>query len=729
MKRIFIWILAAILMCGCGPRLRFQAGSYEVTTQGNNGDIKLRVTFSDSCLERIEVLEQMETPHVGDIVFDQLIPRMIEANGTGVDALTGATITSRALKKAVDNAAGQAKVSNLKQFQINTLAAKSDEKVEGTWDVVIIGSGGAGLSAAAEAAQLGNTVLVIEKNAEVGGNTLLSGGIYQSALPYLVWDPAHPDAKKGTGYDGKSYPKVKSGTGCIADLELILKWDEKPFDEAYYKDHPFEPGDIEELSKHGVHSEYLSTLKALKKEIRTYLAWAKPKLKRGTPETDLTLFSTPNLHIFQSYFGGLRRSADSTTWVYSGEPLLRQMVEQGQELKPWLMDMGVNFLEDQVIIVGMMWYRGNAMTGADIDTDGDGKKEHYDGNWGAYIMAPYTAFINANKENRLMKATTAKDLIYENGRVTGVTARMDDGTDVIAHARKGVIICTGGYAANINKVIESNRYWNSAWLTKRMATTNRSSQQGDGIWMAQKLNAGTTGMGWTQLMPLGFVDYGSLAFGSVVDAIFVSGKDGRRFVDETRERDVLSIKAFENGINMMGKQGAYLYIRGESSNLPTNGEVKGDNVPGKQYIRTPDQLDALFKELRIRASADDVIKTIREYDQAIMAGREPEDVSKHHAASTIGNVKRRADGSYDASTYSLENTRLIVRTLAPSTHHTMGGLVVDENRRVLDTNGKPIPGLYAAGEVTGGIHGGNRLGGNALTEIMVSGRIAAQQFK
>ena len=65
------------------------------------------------------------------------------------------------------------------------------------------------------------------------------------------------------------------------------------------------------------------------------------------------------------------------------------------------------------------------------------------------------------------------------------------------------------------------------------------------------------------------------------------------------------------------------------------------------------------------------------------------------------------------------------KRLAPATHHTMGGLVVDEKRHVLDASGKPIPGLYAAGEVTGGIHGGNRLGGNALTEILVSGRIAA----
>lgn len=722
----FMCMIAQLILftTSCNRNLKFNAGSYEATAKGQNADIRIRVTFSDSCMESIDVLEQAETPHVGDIVFDELIPRLIEANGTGIDALTGATITSRALKQAVNDAAQQAGVSNLAQFKANTII-KEPKNIDETWDVVIIGAGGAGLAAAAEAAQQGNTVLIIEKNAEIGGNTLLSGGIYQSAVPYLVWEASRPDATSGKGYDGNRYPKVKSGTGCIADLELIMSWNEDDFDEAYYNDHEYEPGNIEELAKHGVHAEYRPVLKALKREIKEYLRWAKPKLEKGKAETDLTLFSTPNLHIFQSYYGGLRRSADSTTWVYSDAALMRQVVEQGQDLKPWFMSMGVNFLEQQLIIVGMMWYRGNAMTGADIDTDGDGVTEHYEGNWGTYILAPYTAFKNADPKNRLMKSTTAKDLIIEGGRVTGVNAVMDDGTSVTAHARKGVIVCTGGYAANISKVIETNRYWNDQWLTKRMATTNRSSLQGDGIRMAQDAGAATTGMGWTQLMPLGFVDYGTLAFGSVVDAIFVSAKDGHRFVDETRERDVLTIKAFENGINMMGKQGAYLYIRGESSSLPTNGEVMGENVPGKQYIRTPDQLDELFKDIRVRAKADDVLKTIREYDQAIMAGTEPTDVSKHHAASTIGNVKRKADGSYDASTYSLDDTRLIIRTLAPSTHHTMGGLVIDKDRHVLNVNGRPIPGLYAAGEVTGGIHGGNRLGGNALTEILVSGRIAA----
>ncbi len=728
MKKILNRMLAAIMalvLCSCKQEapLTFQAGTYEVTTQGQNGDIRLSVTFSDSCITNVQVLEQHETPHIGDIVFDELIPQIVKANGTGVDAMTGATVTSRALMKGVTEAASKAQVSDVERFKTASLPKAETTPVEGTWDVVIVGAGGAGLAAAAEAAQQGNTVLVIEKNAEMGGNTLVSGGIFQSVMPYLVWDPAQPDAKTGVGYDGKIYEKVKSGPGCIKDLETILAWDEKEFDAAYYKTHAFEPGNIVELAPHGVHGEYLPVLQALKKEITAYLAWAKPKLARGVPETDLTLFSTKNLHIFQTYYGGLRQSADKQEWVYSDLRMVSQMVEQGQELKPWLASMGVTFLERQIIIVGALWFRGNKMLGADIDTDGDGSPEHYDGNWGAYIMAPFTTFIRANKENRILKSTSARELIEEGGRVKGVKAVMADGTPVTALARKGVIVATGGYAANIRKVIDTNRYWNKEYLTSRMASTNRSSLQGDGLDMAEKAGAVLTGMGWTQLMPLSYIDYGNLAFGSVSDAVFISAKSGHRFVDESLERDVLSAKAFENGITLYGKQGAYLYIGGEETTEPN--EKRGIDVPGKQYARTAAQLPELLKTLKVRVSADTILKAIRDYDMAVMDGQQPADVSKRYATNTIGKVKRLKDGTYDKSTYSLDSALLTIRVLAPATHHTMGGLVVDEQRHVLDAGGKPIPGLYAAGEVTGGIHGGNRLGGNALTEILVSGRIAA----
>ena len=122
-----------------------------------------------------------------------------------------------------------------------------------------------------------------------------------------------------------------------------------------------------------------------------------------------------------------------------------------------------------------------------------------------------------------------------------------------------------------------------------------------------------------------------------------------------------------------------------------------------------------------------VLATVKAYDEAVMSQGKVEfpDVGKGIASRCIGNVEKDENGNYLPDTYDLEGADLIVRLMAPSTHHTMGGIVVDTKRHVLDADGNIIPGLYAAGEVTGGIHGGNRLGGNAIVEIFVSGRTAA----
>ena len=724
-KKFLYTMMTALVMCGCAQDkpLTFVAGSYETTYNGHNGPISIKTTFSDSCVTNIEVLAQEETPHIGDVAFDQLIPQIISANGIGMDAISGATITSHALMNAVAQAAEDANVSDIEQFRKNIVKGKRNN-IEDTWDVVIVGAGGAGLAAAAEAAAEGNTVLVIEKNGEMGGNTLVSGGIYQSAIPYLVWEPSSPDATMGKGYDGEMYEKAKMGTGGIEELEIIMNWSEQPFDSLYYTTHDFTPGKTEELAKRGVHREYLPILQALKKEISAYLAWAKPKLRSGVPETQLTLFSTNNLHIFQTYYGGLRQSAEGNKWSYGDMELVKQVVEEGAALKPWLMGLGVEFLEKQLMITGEMWFRGNRMTGATIDTDGDGEFEHYDGNWGAYVMAPYNAFIKKNSKNQVMRSTTAYELIMDDDRVTGVKAERQDGTKVKAYAKKGVIIASGGYAANISKVINTNLYWKSEFLTKQMGSTNRSSMRGDGIEMAQDIGAAVTGIGWTQLMPQAYADYGGIAFGSISDAIFVNPETGKRFVDESQERDVLCIKAFKTGVTINGKAGAFLYIGGETTTEPN--DIRGVDIPGKQYARTIDQLPELMKSLKINAVPEAIVKTIRAYDEAIMDGKEPDGVGKKFATSLIGRAQKNANGTYDKSTYSLDSAVLTIRVMAPSAHHTMGGLKIDAWRRVLDTAGRPIPGLYAAGEVTGGIHGGNRLGGNALTEVLVSGRIAAR---
>ena len=706
--------------------LTFTPGTYSATAEGYNAPVSLDVTFDEGAITDITVTSSAETAQVGTVAYDIMIPEILECNGIGVDSVSGATFTSRALKTAVTDAAEQAGVSDMDAFKANTVVHEAQDPIEGTWDVVVVGAGGAGIAAAAQAAQNGNTVLLIEKNAQVGGNTLVSGGQYQSVMPYLVWDPEDPDATTGVGFDGNTYDKVKSVQGCIDELKMILDWSEEPFDEEYYVDNEFVAGDALELSKHGVHEEYLPILQDLKKEIQEYLDWAQPQLDAGVPENQLTLFSTINLHIFQTYYGGLRQSADKSEWIYGDVDLVKQFIEDGQDLKPWLEEMGATFIEDtQPTLIGALWYRENEFIGANVDTDGDGETEEYGGRWGTYFMAPMTEFLNANEENAVLLRTKAEHLIKDGDRVTGVTGTRFDGTPVTAHATKGVILTTGGYAANIDMVLENNIYWDEAYLTKATKTTNRSSQVGDGIEMAVEAGADVTGLGFTQLMPISWVDNGNLAFGGGNYACWINPTTGKRFVDEGSERDVLSLAEFKNGIEVNGTQGVFLEFYNKEQMMPAPTQLAEGDYEGRYYRRTIAELPELFEELGIEADPEVVIQTIRDYDDAVINGGDFPDVGKAIASRPIGNIEMNEDGTYNVDSYDLDNAVLTIRLMAPSTHHTMGGIKVDDQRHVLDTEGNAIPGLYAAGEVTGGIHGGNRLGGNAIVEIFVSGRTAA----
>ena len=702
--------------------LAFTAGTYTGKASGYNGEVELAVTFSDTAVTAVELVSSKETQYVGDVAFEPMFADIVKANGSGVDTVSGATFTSAAIRNAVNDAAEQAGCTNMDAFKSNKVVHEAQAPIEETYDVVIVGAGGAGIAAAAQAAQDGNTVLVIEKNAQVGGNTLVSGGQYQSVMPYLVWDPADPDATTGVGYDGNTYNKVVESAATLNELKTILNWSEEPFDEEYYKDHEFVAGDIEELSKHGVHAEYLPTLQALKAEIQQYLDWAEPKVEAGAGE--LTLFSTVNLHIFQTYYGGLRPSADMSSWIYGDFDLVNQFIQGGQELKQWLEAQGSTFVEDtQPTLIGALWYRENEFIGATIDG------VDYPGRWGTYFQAPMNTLLNTAEtaaSNKIMLRTTAEELIVEDGKVTGVKGTMYDGTPVTVHANKGVIMATGGYAANLQMVVDTNVYWSNEYVSTSTKTTNRSSLQGDGITMAQTAGADVTGMGFTQMMPISWIDNGNLAFGGGNYAVYINPTTGKRFVDETSERDVLSLAEFRNGIEHNGTKGVFIEIANAEAKIPGPYLYGNEDVEWRQYVRTVDQLADLFASLGLDTDAATVRETIENYDKAIMAGEQPEDVKKTNPNRLIGNAEKDENGNYLPDTYTLDGVELRVRFMAPSTHHTMGGIKVDTERHALDVNGNIVPGLYAAGEVTGGIHGGNRLGGNAIVEIYVSGRTAAQ---
>ncbi len=720
-----------------GGELTFTAGTYTGVGAGYNGDVSLDVTFSDSAITDIVVNTSAETNHVGTPAFDIMFPDAIEANGSGIDSVSGATFTSRAVKDALNDAAEQAGVSDLAAFKKNTVVHEAGEDIEVTYDVVVVGGGGAGMAAAAEAALSGKTVLIMEANAEIGGNTLVSGGAYQSVMPYLVWDPKDPDATTGTWeYNGESYDKVMSTQGCIDTLKTILEWSEEPFDEEYYKNNEYIIGEIDDLSKHGVHAEYLDTLKALKAEIKEYLAWAQPKLDAGTPENEITLFSTVNLHIFQTYYGGLRQSSDKSEWIYGDYELVSQFINEAQGLKEWLRDQGSYFNDaTQPTLIGALWYRENEFAGGDLD--GDGKPE-VPAQWGTYFATTQNTVLNTAptaKDNQIMLRTTAEHLILEDGKVTGVEAVQYDGTKVTAHANNGVVLATGGFAANIQKVMDTNQYWDKKFITASTKTTNRNSLDGSGIAMGEEVNAGTTGEGWTQMMPISWIDNGNLSFGAGTYAVYINPTTGKRFVNESAERDVLSLGEFENGVEYGGSQGVFLEFSNADVMVgrPYPYDDYTNNVSGKEqvdgrvyFVTSPAELQAVLDNFGMEADPAAIYATIEAYDKAIMEGKQPEDAGKSQASNLIGKADKDSSDNYDASTYKLDGELLRVRIMAPSTHHTMGGLTVDINRHVLDGDGNVIPGLYAAGEVTGGIHGGNRLGGNAIVEIFVSGRTAAQ---
>ena len=749
--------LMAISLVACSPsnkedsakkkenvKVTYKEGTYTGTGTGYNGPINLSVTFTKDGISEIDYSDNKETNHIGTPAFDYLVADAKEANGAGIDVISGATFTSIGFKNALIDAAKQAEASDLDGFKKNTVEHKAGEAIEKTTDVVVVGAGGAGMATAVQSAQNGNSVVVLEVNAEIGGNTVASGGQFQSAQSYLVWDPADPDATTGV-YKGVKYNKVHNATGNIKVLKEILNWNENEFDSKYFDKTPFVAGDIETLSHAGVHAEYLSTLKELKSEIQAYLNWAQPQLDAGKAEGEITLFSTPNLHIFQTYYGGLRPNAEKTSWIYGSYDLVKQFVDGGQDLKGWLEDQGAIFDNSiQPIIVGALWNRENDFKGSDLDGDGtpdpDGKNVKGKTVWNTYFATTKKTLLETaanHADNEIMLRTKVTELITDkDGKVVGVKGVQYDGTPVTVHAKKGVVLATGGYAADIKRIMETNDYWADGDITTNTRTTNRSSLVGSGIDMAEAVGAATTGMGFTQMMPISWVDNGNLAFGGGNYAIYINPTTGKRFVNETGERDVLSLAEFENGVSFNGTNGAVIEIANSKQSIPgpyPYGTPKDEDltvwesdVKERQYTRTIDQLGDLFKELGFECTQEEVINTIKEYDMALMTGTENTlNPTKTGWTALIGNAEKDENGKYIVDTYKLDGVKLKVRLLAPSTHHTMGGVTVDAQRHVLDKDGKIIKGLYAAGEVTGGIHGGNRLGGNAIVEIFVSGRTAA----
>jgi fumarate reductase flavoprotein subunit len=607
------------------PAVAYKAGTYEAAGQGNNGQIKLSVTFSDSAITDIKIISHEETPGISDPAFARIPEAIKKSQSLAVDTVSGASHSSRGILEAVEKAVilAGADPAALKTKSAKKVAGKAIEK---SADVVIVGGGGAGMAAAASAAQQGAKVIVIEKTAALGGNTLASG---------CAWNAADPEMQG----------KIPTLSGQISTLKGVLDMDESQF------------------------GEYADTLKTLKGQIKTYLAG----------DTSM-MFDSVEWHMIQAYLGGKRKDL-SGNWIYGKFDLVKKLCSESLPTLKWAESLGVVFDKSLSAPVGAMWTRG-----------------HNPVNKQSYFDAPSKVLLA--KGGEIMLETKATSLIVEKGRVVGVKAVKGDGTQVILHARKGVVMATGGYGANAAMVAEYNNYWPSIPLDTKCTCV--ASATGDGIVMGKAAGANLVGMQFTQLMPTAHARTGQLADGILVppqNYVFVN-QQGKRFVNEYAERDTLAFAALSQ------TNGIFYHIADTTMALNSNTrptQATLDKQVANGILIRANTIEELAKLIGVDPAA--LAETVAKYNSYVDAGKDP-DFGKN-----VFGLKIK-----DAPFYAVPEK--------PAIHHTMGGVEINANAQVIGKGGKAIPGFYAAGEVTGGIHAGNRLGGNAIADVWVYGKTA-----
>lgn len=293
----------------------------------------------------------------------------------------------------------------------------------------------------------------------------------------------------------------------------------------------------------------------------------------------------------------------------------------------------------------------------------------------------------------VMLNTKAVEIIMENGAAAGV--RAGDETHDYTIRAEAVIIAAGGFGSNFELMAKYNPALANA------VTTNHAGATGDGIAMAQAVGADTVDMEQIQLHPTVYQETGMLVSESVrsMGGILVNA-EGRRFCNDMSTRDAVSAAELE-------QTGAYAYIIFDQ-------RIVDDLASSQKYISSGLTVQAdTYEELAVQMGLDEEAakafpETMAAWNAAVAAGEDAE----------FGR-NNGMDADLSAAPY------YAIR-IAPGIHHTMGGIRIDTKASVIDTKGEAIPGLFAAGETTGGVHGGNRIGGNAVCDFVVFGRIAGE---
>ena len=415
--------------------------------------------------------------------------------------------------------------------------------------------------------------------------------------------------------------------------------------------------------------DFAQTLTTLKEQIKEYLAGDTTKE-----------FDSVEWHMIQTYLGGKRTDLNGNL-IVGDYDLIHTLCANSLSTWQWLGDtVGVALSDTITSPVGSLWMRGH----------------NFETKQGVFDSS--VAYIES-KGGEVMLETRAEHLIMDGAKVAGVTAVRGDGTEVVIHANS-VVLTTGGFGANEEMVRKYNTYWPA--IPDGIKTTCVASATGDGIDLALEAGAALKDMGVTQLMPTASAITGQLADGLLVPSqyyMFVN-QEGNRFVNEYSERDTLASAA-------LSQTGGQFYHIADQEMIPTlQNKATQEDVDAmveKGILYKADTLEELAAQ--IGCPAENLIASVEKYNSYVDAGEDP-DFGKNVFGTKI------------------ETAPFYAVIEKPSVHHTMGGVKINANAEALNEAGEVIEGLYAAGEVTGGVHAGNRLGGNAIADCMVYGKIA-----
>ena len=612
-------IAVSLFGYGCGAKPASTSsdagvsGDFTGTAKGFGGDVSVTLTLTDGAITGCTAEGKDETQGVGSEAIAKMPGEIAESGSIAVDGVSGATVTSTAIKEAAAAALTAAGLNpDDYKTAVENNATAEDSTVDA--DVVVVGAGGAGMTAAITAAAEGKTVVILESQSMVGGNSVRATGGMNA---------------------GKTVYQDENEFGESAGVEKTLKTAAEK-----YADN--------------------ETITALAKTVSEQ--WA------AYQANPTGYFDSVELMELDTMIGGKG---------INDPELVETLCENSADAIDWLDEHGIT-------LHNVSSFGGASVKRIHRPVNAEGKTVSV----GSYMIP----LLQENCEKagvKMMLDTTATEILTDaNGVAVGVKATGASGETVTVNA-KAVILASGGFGANLDMVVKYKPE------LKGFMTTNAAGIQGQGIEMAEAIGAATVDMDQIQIHPTVEANTAALITeGLRGDGAILINEEGQRFIDEVGTRDVVSAAE-------IAQTGSYSWLVVDQAMADASSVIQGYIKKG--YTVTGATYEELGKAMGVDEAA--FAETMEKWNGYVEAKNDP-DFGRTSFANPLNT----------APYYAVKVTAGV--------HHTMGGLKINANTEVLNEKGEVIPGLFAAGEVTGGVHGANRLGGNAVADFTVFGRIA-----